>query len=89
MSKSTRWALLVSSVAVLGATLVLAFVLGLSTSGLISERHFIWLFWVNVGVAALLQRAIGGEELAGRRIGVIVSGRNVDGVVLRRVLCGT
>lgn len=42
----------------------------------------------SVGVAALLQRAIGGVELAGRRIGVIVSGRNVDGMVLRRVVCG-
>ena len=33
MTKSTRWALLVSAVAVLGAGLVLAFVLSLSTSG--------------------------------------------------------
>ena len=54
MSKSARWAWLVSSVAVLGTALVLAFVLSLSTTGLISERHFIWLFWLNAAVASLL-----------------------------------
>ena len=54
MTKSTRWALLVSAVAVLGASLVLAFVLSLSTSGWLAERHFVWLFWVNVAVAVLL-----------------------------------
>jgi nitrogen fixation/metabolism regulation signal transduction histidine kinase len=65
MTKSTRWALLVSAVAVLGASLVLAFVLSLSTTGLISERHFVWLFWVNVVVAALLLLVI---ALAGMRL---------------------
>ena len=54
MSKSARWALLVSAVAVLGASLVLAFVLVLSTSGVLAERHFVWLFWVNVAVAVAL-----------------------------------
>ena len=54
MSKPTRWALLVTTVAVLGASLVLAFVLSLATTGLVSERHFVWLFWVNVAVASLL-----------------------------------
>jgi nitrogen fixation/metabolism regulation signal transduction histidine kinase len=68
MSKSSRWALLVSAVAVLGASLVLAFVLSLSTTGLISERHFVWLFWVNVAVAALLLLviALAGVRLATR-----------------------
>ncbi|MEK8051504.1 ATP-binding protein [Ideonella sp. DXS22W] len=60
MTKSARWALLVSSVAVLGLVLVLAFVLSLSTGGgLVSERNFVWLYWVNVAVAALLLLAIG------------------------------
>jgi len=59
MSKSARWALLVSSVAVLGAALVLAFVLSLSTRGWLTERHFVWLFWVNVAVAVLLLLVIG------------------------------
>ncbi|MBP6903423.1 MAG: HAMP domain-containing protein [Burkholderiaceae bacterium] len=54
MSKSLRWALLVSAVAVLGVALVLAFVLSLASTGLVAERHFVWLFWVNVGVAGLL-----------------------------------
>ena len=59
MSKSARWALLVSAVAVLGASLVLAFVLVLSTSGVLAERHFVWLFWVNVAVAVALLLVIG------------------------------
>ena len=65
MTKSARWVLLVSSVAVLGACLVLAFVLALSTSGGLAERHFVWLFWVNVAVAVLLMGVIG---LAGLRL---------------------
>ena len=65
VSKSARWALLVSSVAVLGASLVLAFVLALSTRGGVAERHFVWLFWVNVAVAVALMLVIG---LAGLRL---------------------
>ena len=65
VSKSARWALLVSSVAVIGAALVLAFVLSLSSTGLLAERHFVWLFWVNVGVAVLLALVI---ALAGLRL---------------------
>jgi hypothetical protein len=35
-----------------GAALVLAFVLGFSSpGGGFYERHFVWLFWVNVAVA--------------------------------------
>ena len=59
MNKSARWALLVSAVAVLGASLVLAFVLVLSTSGVLAEHHFVWLFWVNVAVAVALLLVIG------------------------------
>ena len=68
MTKSTRWALLVSAVAVLGAALVLAFVLSLSTSGWLAERHFVWLFWVNVAVAGFLSVVIllGALRLAAR-----------------------
>ena len=68
MTKSTRWALLVSVVAVVGAALVLAFVLSLSTTGWLVERHFVWLFWVNVAVAVLLLGVIGlgGLRLATR-----------------------
>jgi len=42
-----------------GAALVLAFVLSLSTTGWLAERHFVWLFWVNVAVATLLLLVIG------------------------------
>ena len=59
MSKPARWALVVSALAMLGAALVLAFVLSLSTTGWLAERHFVWLFWVNVAVAGLLLLVIG------------------------------
>jgi nitrogen fixation/metabolism regulation signal transduction histidine kinase len=59
LTKAARWALGVSALAVLGAALVLAFVLSLSTTGWLAERHFIWLFWVNVAVAGLLLLVIG------------------------------
>jgi nitrogen fixation/metabolism regulation signal transduction histidine kinase len=59
LTKAARWALGVSALAVLGAALVLTFVLSLSTSGWLAERHFIWLFWVNVAVAGLLLLVIG------------------------------
>jgi len=60
MKKSTRWAWAIASVATTGAALVLAFVLSLSTQGGGTfERHFVWLFWVNVAVAALLVLVIG------------------------------
>ena len=65
MSKAARWGWLVASVAVLGASLVLAFVLALSTRGGLAERHFVWLFWVNVAVAVALALVIG---LAGLRL---------------------
>jgi nitrogen fixation/metabolism regulation signal transduction histidine kinase len=59
MSRSTRWALLVSLVAVLGISLLLVYLLSLGTGGRGIERHFVWLFWVNVGVGAFLLLAIG------------------------------
>ncbi|MFN6996870.1 MAG: ATP-binding protein [Aquincola tertiaricarbonis] len=55
MSKSVRWAWLVSLVAFVGVALVLSFVLALTTdSRIFYERNFVWLFWVNVTVAAML-----------------------------------
>jgi len=72
MKKSSRWALLVSTVAMLGAALVLAFVLSLATTGWLNERHFVWLFWVNVAVATLLVLVIAlaaGRLLARLRTG--------------------
>ena len=59
MNKSTRWALLVAMVAVIGTSLVLVYLLSLSTAGRLLERHFVWLFWVNVAVALLLLLTIG------------------------------
>lgn len=55
MTKATRWAWIVAIVAVTGAGLVLAFLLSIATnSPALYERHFVWLFWVNVTVASLL-----------------------------------
>ena len=55
MTTSARWAWIVASLAAVGAALVLAFVLSFSTQGFgFYERHFVWLFWVNVAVAGLL-----------------------------------
>ncbi len=55
MTASRSWALLISGVASLGALLVLAFVLGFSSpESRFYERNFVWLFWVNAVVAALL-----------------------------------
>jgi PAS domain S-box-containing protein len=59
MTKATRWAWIVSGLAITGATLVLAFVLSFSSAGTgFYERHFFWLFWVNVAVAGLLMLVI-------------------------------
>lgn len=60
MKKATRWAWIVALVAVTGAGLVLAFLLSVATnSPALYERHYVWLFWVNVTVAALLALVIG------------------------------
>ena len=69
-SAAARWTWIVATVAATGAALVLAFVLSLSTKdGGFLERHFVWLFWVNVGVASLLVLVIG---LAALRLAVRV-----------------
>jgi nitrogen fixation/metabolism regulation signal transduction histidine kinase len=60
MTKASRWAWIVSAVAVTGAALVLAFLLSVATnSPALYERHYVWLFWVNVTVASLLVIVIG------------------------------
>jgi PAS domain S-box-containing protein len=59
MTASARWAWTISTLAAIGAGLVLAFVLSLSSQGGgFYERHFVWLFWVNVAVAGLLALVI-------------------------------
>ena len=59
MTKASRWAWIVSLVAVTGAALVLAFLLSFATnSPELYERHYLWLFWVNVTVAGLLALVI-------------------------------
>jgi nitrogen fixation/metabolism regulation signal transduction histidine kinase len=60
MTKPQRWAWLISTVAATGAGLVLAFLLSIATNNpALYERHYVWLFWVNVTVAALLVLVIG------------------------------
>lgn len=60
MTKAKRWAWIVALVAGTGAGLVLAFLLSVATnSPALYERHYVWLFWVNVTVAALLLLVVG------------------------------
>ena len=54
MKKAARWRWIVALVAATGAALVLAFVLSVGTQGSAYESYFVWLFWVNAAVAALL-----------------------------------
>jgi nitrogen fixation/metabolism regulation signal transduction histidine kinase len=66
MTKASRWAWIVSLVAVTGAGLVLVFLLSLATNSRgLYEHHYVWLFWVNVVVAGLLVLVIG---IAGVRL---------------------
>jgi nitrogen fixation/metabolism regulation signal transduction histidine kinase len=66
MTKPQRWAWLISTVAATGAGLVLAFLLSIATNNpALYERHYVWLFWVNVTVATLLLLVIG---IAGVRL---------------------
>ncbi|CAN5246947.1 sensor histidine kinase EsaS [soil metagenome] len=55
MTKASRWAWLISTVAATGAALVLTFLLSIATNNpALYDRHYVWLFWVNVTVATLL-----------------------------------
>jgi nitrogen fixation/metabolism regulation signal transduction histidine kinase len=55
VTKQARWGWVVALIALTGLALVLGFALSLADGGSgLYERHFVWLFWLNVGVAALL-----------------------------------
>jgi nitrogen fixation/metabolism regulation signal transduction histidine kinase len=55
MPKSVRWAWAVGLLALLAVALVLVFVLALTTdTRAFYERNFVWLYWTNLTVAALL-----------------------------------
>ncbi|MDZ7591576.1 MAG: ATP-binding protein [Rubrivivax sp.] len=59
MTASARWGWIVALVAGTGAALVLAFVLSFSSQGGgFYERHFVWLFWLNLAAAVLLTLVI-------------------------------
>ncbi len=59
MKASARWGWIIATVAAVGAALVVAFVLSFSSQGGgFYERHFVWLFWVNVAAALLLTAVI-------------------------------
>ncbi len=59
MKRSARWAWIVAAVAATSVGLVLAFLLSFGDpGGSFYERHFVWLFWVNVTAAALLTLVI-------------------------------
>jgi nitrogen fixation/metabolism regulation signal transduction histidine kinase len=59
LTPASRWAWIISTVAALGAAVVLAFLLSIATnSPNLYERHYIWLFWVNVALASLLVSVI-------------------------------
>jgi PAS domain S-box-containing protein len=60
MTASARWGWIIGIIGATGAALVLAFVLSFTTQGGgFYERHFVWLFWVNVAVALLLTLVLG------------------------------
>ena len=60
MTRPQRWAWIVAVMVASGGALVLSFLLSVATnSPTLYERHFVWLFWVNVAVAAGLLLVIG------------------------------
>jgi len=59
LPRRSRWAWIVSTLAALGAGLVLAFLLGVATNNpALYERHYLWLYWVNVALAGTLVAVI-------------------------------
>jgi len=61
MNRHAKWAWVVALVATTAAALILAFVISLTDQKPgFYERNFVWLFWLNVAVAALLFLVIGG-----------------------------
>lgn len=65
MTRSSRWAWVISLVTVTGVCGVLAFLLSIGATGGrgFIERHYVWLFWLNVAVAAVLVLVIGGAAV--------------------------
>ncbi|MCA3253119.1 MAG: ATP-binding protein [Pseudomonadota bacterium] len=59
MTRGARWGWVVVAVASTAAALVLTFVLSFATPGGFYERHFVWLFRINVAVALLLLVVLG------------------------------
>jgi len=61
MSKSARWAWVISLMTVTGVCGVLAFLLSIGATPQrgFFERHYVWLFWLNAAVAAVLVIVIG------------------------------
>ncbi len=83
MTKSARLAWLISVAAIAGASGMLAFLLSISTTAQrgFLERHYEWLFWVNVAVATALIIVIG---VAGTRLALRVRrGRFGSGLLLK------
>ena len=67
-SKASRWVWIISSATILGVGLVLSFLLSEATNNRqFFEQHYQWLFWVNMGVAAL---AGPGDPDRPRRLGL-------------------
>jgi len=60
MTKASRWGWVITLVTLTGVAGVLAFVLivGTTSERGFFERHYHWLYWVNVGVAAVLTLVI-------------------------------
>ncbi len=70
----SRWAWIVSTIAALCAGLVLVFLLGVATNNpTLYERHYVWLFWVNVALAGTLVAVI--VAAAVRMLWRVVRGR--------------
>jgi nitrogen fixation/metabolism regulation signal transduction histidine kinase len=60
MTKAARWGWLVAGLAVLGVSLVGAFLVSFSSAQAgLREREFAWLFWINAAVALLLALVLG------------------------------
>ena len=64
MTRASRLAWLLSAVSALAAALVLAFLLSVATnSPTLYERHYVWLFWLNVALAGILVLVIVGTAV--------------------------
>lgn len=64
MKTSSRWGWAIALLAAAGLALVLAYVVSLLAQGPTRyERHFVWLFWVNVVVAGMLALVVLGASV--------------------------